>query len=266
MRHSLLCGCAVIALLSMALCAWSAPDPIWAPSELQVRTWVMYGVEAAAAEESISSLPAVSKWVWVDRSGLDMGRGQKLRFVIAGTPEFTATGIGYLAAWQPEIWERLQTDRDGTINSIAASVKGSVGRGYLLLMFGIYGQPDRSDGSDYSPRLAIYRSNQWVDAGSLDAGPLLMAMDNLESTRIEQWGSTTVGLYVLDDLGFRPEPSQYEHSLLSTVQWTPGGKVSVRGFLSTPEVLPTPANAGPDDVRIVVGSPQQFAYVDLTLR
>jgi hypothetical protein len=229
-------------------------DPIWKPSLEQLAGWVANGANAAASEMYLPNLPAVERWSWSSADGIDLAEGRGLRLMLVMTPELTATVAGYAAAWQEDIWERMQSDPAAVAVELATRLRESFDGHAVTFVAGVHGKRLDMQG-------AIWFDGVWRRLQVPISTPLTdFVTDGFTEGALDaQWAAR----YLLGQALESPALSPPEEMRLHVCEWQRVPDTEPDAWLTA--ALPAPG-FGASAVRVAVGKVERFAYVDFSLR
>jgi len=225
-------------------------DPIFWPTDAQLQGWVNDGINAAATETALLDIPGISAWVGTFPQGIACNAGY-LRFTIAVTPQVCATAAGWSAAWEPDLWARMQTDQQAVAAEIAGALSRGNGQGGVPFILGIA----RDDPRDYlDAAAAVYAYGEWRYVSLNGGATVSMVADDApcRTRPSSKWAGNYVMAWMMYD------------SALSAPDYITvvNGSLRRRQQMAPDTRLTDQVQAPYSGWRLVVGRPEECAFVD----
>jgi hypothetical protein len=224
-------------------------DPLWRPTLEQFQKWVTEGIQAVEQDTPLWEMGAVKDNTWVDADGIpcDIGELVCVTFV---NPRLGATVMGYRAAGDPIQWDRIAKDRKGAILDLAKRLENEFSRIGLRFTCLIAGEKP----AQHDLRPMVWCQNDWWYCGVAGAGSASGSPEpppgwstiqaDVVNLLIER-GMEEDALFDFDGIW------QLDIDWPRSSRWGPPSELVA--------AVPRPKDRS---IRIVVGTPDEYAFVD----
>jgi hypothetical protein len=231
-------------------------DPLWWPTQEMLTGWAQDGINTAVADEPFLEMAGISPWYWT--GSLPCGAAGDPSFLelsLLMSPQFCAATIGYAAAWEPATWQRIQAGEPVAAEIGKKLLQAQSGRrSKLVVLCGIRRLEDwtvaiRQEG-------AISYQERWHDL-KLEAVRDLQAFRRRERP-VEYTEDFAAAYFVQQVMCRMPDP---QILTVARGEWHRG---SGRGAHTEArwDLTSNVEHAVGDAVRLVIGRPDQYAWVD----
>jgi hypothetical protein len=225
-------------------------DPIWWPTTEQLQRWVNWGIDAAAKGTGLLDAASVEYYVRAFPQGIPCHAGE-LRFVVMVSPQLVSTTAGWSAAWEEDLWQQIQTDQDTVSGTIASALSEDTARSELRFLFGI-ARDDVKAPVDANAAMWVY--GEWHHVHLSLGGTAAERADDAPapSHPTERWAGSYVMAWMMYDTALS-DPGR-----ISVVE----GQFLRRQRIGPDAELTDAAQVTPRATRLVIGRPEEYAYVD----
>jgi len=240
-------------------------DRFWNPSIQQFQQWISDGIDTARAETDLASAPGVRRWIWTNAAGKPVGENLKLRTVIVLTPQFVATVVGCAAAWDKEVWQRIEADQATVAEELARKIKGQWDTGAIYLVSLMAPGAEARSRPRFNPQHALSWQGAWSQLGqpnefALGGSPPAPPDRWWDASYVASWGylawNSPQGLG-LTNAG----------QLLGTkCRWTPVASPGATVRPGLAKSIGTPPRLPSGAFRFYAGQPGEYTSVDFTLK
>jgi hypothetical protein len=224
-------------------------DPFWQPTDKQLQGWASDGINVARRDAPILTAPGVHDWTWIDSKGIPCSGGSSLVATVALVPPCATTAAGYWSSWDEATWNRIEIGQDAVALDIAQNVRYDLFGTQVQFVFGLVGEGDEEG----NPEGAVWYGGEWRPLEIYGGCP---ASDLIDGPQRGVRGWSWIGSYLLA-LSVRQEGS-----LDLDKVWVVEGSMPLHPRTGPDEAFVSAIPAPRGGLRVAIGQPEQFAFVD----